>query len=159
MTPDDEDVVVWTWIYSYARSAYGIARGAHVPSMIPGQSRPPKREDMTSFWSEQRPIVVHLLACADVAIACDAQAPDVVWGWACTSGDTVHYVLAKRTAHQAGVSADIYRDLLGDRMQRACGMTHELVDMRRSELRAAGVTLPREWYLDTTWFARQRQAA
>jgi len=172
-TAEDEDFVVSSWIFSYARSRYGVVHGAHIPQAIPGYTKRPTEADWGGFWCEQQPIVVGLIAQADVQIACDPGAPEVIWGWACTSGDTLHYVLAKRSVHRAsaegdsrgvyrattGLSGQIYRALLGDRLKRACGYTHELVDMRRRELRAQGVTVPESWYADTTWFARNRRAA
>ena len=172
-TADDEDFVVSSWIYSYARSRYGVVSGAHIPQALPGYTKRPTEKDWGAFWCEQQPIVCGLIARADVQIACDAGAPNVIWGWACTTGDTVHYVLAKRSVHRAsaendgrgiwrvstGLSGDIYRALLGERLKRACGYTHELVDMRRRELRAQGVTVPESWYCDSTWFERQRRAA
>lgn len=170
---DDEDFVVPSWIYSFARSAYGVASGAHVPQAMPGYTKRPTEADWGGFWCEQHPIVVGLIARAEVVIACDAEQPSIIWGWACTSGDVVHNILVKRSVHRAsaesdgkgvwtvttGLSGDIYRALLGDRLKRACGYTHELVDMRRRELRAQGVAQPRDWYCDSTWFERNRRAA
>lgn len=172
-TDDDRDFVVSSWLFSYARSAYGMARGAHVPSAVPGYSKRPDRAAWDGFWADEEPIVRELVARHDVAIACDPAAPEVIWGWACTSGDTVHYVLAKRSVHAAsakearpgvwevttGLSGDMYRALLGERLTKACGFTHELVDFRRRELRVQGLTQPRGWYADTTWFERQRRGA
>lgn len=172
-TAEDEDFVVSSWIYSYARSQYGVVNGAHIPQAVPGYTKRPKEEDWGAFWVEQQPIVTGLVARADVQVACDAEAPGVIWGWACTTGDVVHYVLAKRSVHRAsadrdergvwrvttGISGDIYRALLGDRLRRTCGYTHELVDMRRAELRTQGIAMPRNWYPDTQWFERNRRAA
>jgi hypothetical protein len=174
-TTDDEDFVVSSWIFSYARSAYGLACGAHVPQALPGYTKRPTEKDWGAFWCEQQPIVCDLLARADVQIACDPGEPSVIWGWACTSGDTVHFVLAKRSVHResaketrpgsgvfevtTGISGDIYRALLGDRLKRACGFTHELVDFRRKELRVQNMLMPRTWFADTTWFERQRRKA
>lgn len=172
-TDDDRDFVVSSWLFSFARSAYGLACGAHVPDAIQGHSKRPEKAAWDAYWQEHEPIVRALVQGEDVTIACDPASPEVVWGWSCTSGDTVHYVLAKRSVHQAsaketrpghwdittGLSGDIYRALLGERLTRACGYTHELVDMRRRELRVQGVTQPRGWYADTTWFERQRRRA
>jgi hypothetical protein len=168
-TDEDEDFVVSSWIYSYARSRYGVVSGAHIPQAMPGYTKRPEESDWGPFWLEQRGVVMGLIKQADVQIAYDEAKPDVIWGWACTSGDTVHYVLVKRSVHRAsaevddrgiarvttGLSGDIYRALLGDRLKRACGYTHELVDMRRRELRVQGVTVPEAWYADTTYFARK----
>lgn len=167
-TDDDGDFVVSSWLYSYARSAYGIAHGYHVTDSVEGLPRRPESARWSEYWARHRPIVLALIAESDVVIACDAGEPDKIWGWACTSADVVHYALVKRSIHRGsaaldergawhvttGLSGDIYRALLGDRLTRACGYTHELVDMRRRELAVQGVRQPREWYADTTWLAR-----
>ena len=172
-TADDEDFVVSSWIYSYARGRYGVVHGAHLPSTVKGESKRPAEEDWGEFWREQQPIVVDLIRRSDVQIACDPGAAGVIWGWCCSSGDTVHHVLVKRSVHRAsvssdtrgiwsvttGLSGDIYRGLLGERLERDCGYTFELVDMRRPELRAQGIQIPRGWFADTTWFERQRRRA
>lgn len=144
-TEDDEDFAVYSWLKSYAHSRYGIERGANVDAS----------PEELAYWAEHRPIVMHLLATCHTVCAVDASDPSVMWGWACTSGDTVHYVVVKRKFHQAGLSGDIYRDLLGTRLSKACAMTHELVDFKRAELRAAGIMLPKAWYFDTTYFGRK----
>lgn len=172
-TTADEDFVVYSWIHSYARSRYGVVMGAHIPQALPGFTKRPVENDWSEFWAEQQPIVVSLLQASDVTIACDPQDPSVIWGWAATSGDTVHYVLAKRGVHRAsaeksdagiwrvttGISGDIYRALLGDRLTKACGYTFELMDFGRPELKAQGVRIPSGWYCDSTWFARQTRRA
>lgn len=165
----DADFVISSWLYSYARSRYGVSVGAHIPraQLRDGVGRP--AEDVwRRFWSEQKAIIEPLAASAHIEVACDAADPMVIWGWACTSGDTVHHVLVKRSVHRAsaaadargvwlpttGLSGEIYRDLLGDRLSRSCGFTFELVDMYRRELRAQGVSMPTHWFADTTYFAR-----
>jgi hypothetical protein len=149
-TDEDNDFVVYSWLKSYAHSAYGISRGAH-------EDRSPEE---LAYWAEQKPVVEALLRGCSVVVACDVGAPHVIWGWACTSDDVVHYVLCKRKVHDVdGLSAQVYRALLGDRLERAVPMTHELVDFRRAGLRAGGVMLPRSWFLDSTWFARNMRRA
>lgn len=165
----DTDFILTSWVNSYARSAYGVARGAHVASPIRGLSSRPRDIDWAAFWTDHKPIVVKLLACSDVTVACDPEAPEVIWGYCCTDGsDTLHQVLVKRSIHRAsaaadesgqwsvttGISGDIYRALLGGMLGRATGYTHDPVDMRRKELRTQGIDVPRSWYPDTTWFAR-----
>lgn len=170
---DDEDFVVPSWINSFARSTYGVQRGAHIPQAIPGYAKRPTEADWNAFWQEQQPIVESLVRSEGVMLAVDAKDPGTIWGWACTSGDTVHNVLVKRSVHRisaekderhiwrvtTGLSGDIYRALLGDRLTRACGYTFDLVDIRRRELVVQGVSLPSKWFCDSTWFARQRRAA
>lgn len=145
---EDEAGVLYLWLKSYARSAYGRARSANLTHSTF------ERE----YWAEQAPLVEALLQCADIEVVCDPDrvraseaGPAVFWGFAATNGDTVHYVCVKRDAVRAGIGADIARDLLGSRLERACGYTHELVEMRPG---GCGVTVPREWFVDSTWFGR-----
>lgn len=146
---EDEDAVLYLWAKSYARSRYGRARGAD------------KGHTQTErvYWADQAPTIEALLNSADVEVVCDPErvttteaGPAVLWGFACTSGDTVHYVCVKRHVAAAGIGGDIVRDLLGSRLERACGYTHELVEMLTG---ACGVRLPRDWYSDSTYIARK----
>ncbi len=144
---EDLDALVYLWCKSYAHSPYGLARGAH---------RTHTPEEL-AYWDAQEPIVKQLLARTDVAVICDPDrvrrgdaGPSVIWAFAATSGDTVHYVCVKRKIAPI-LGADIVRDLLGDRLERACGFTHDLVEMRSG---ACGVRLPRQWYSDSTAIAR-----
>lgn len=147
---EDLDALVYLWCKSYAHSPYGRARGAHLDH-TPGE---------LAYWADQEPVVKRLLSSACVEVACDPDrsrsspaGPAVIWGFAATSGDTVHYVCVKRNvARVPGLGAEIVRSLLGDRLDRACGYTHDLVEMRGSG--ACGVMLPRSWYSDSTQIAR-----
>lgn len=172
MTPDwikrpylpaeDEDALVFLWCTSYMRSHEGVARGAYLERSGGGdESRgsPTVRAAVCELWAEQAPLVTMLLANSDVEVVCDpersrtsAAGPAVIWGFACTSGDVVHYVLVKRNAVKAGLGPDIVRDLLGDRLERPCRFTHELVEMRSG---ACGVKLPRSWGWDSLFLARR----
>jgi hypothetical protein len=58
-----------------------------------------------------------------------------------------------------GISGDIYRALLGDRLRKPCGYTFELVDLGAPALRAQGVRLPLDWFPDLTWHARRSRVA
>lgn len=146
---EDEDGVLSLWLKSYGRSAYGLARGAD-------EHTGPK---VRAYWAEQAPLVEVLLASSEVVVACDPDrvhaselGPAVFYGFACMSGDVVHYVCIKRSAVKAGLGPDIVRDLLDGRLERACGYTHDLVEMRTG---ACGVRLPRDWYSDSTFIARR----
>lgn len=146
---EDEDGVLSLWLKSYARSAYGLARRADETT----------GPHVRAYWAEQAPLVEALLRSADTELVMDPDrvhasehGPAVFYGFACTSGDTVHYVCVKRSAVKAGLGADIVRELLGSRLERPCGYTHELVEMRSG---ACGVRLPRDWYSDSTFLARR----
>lgn len=156
---EDEDALVYLWCTSYLRSCEGMTRGAWRPG-----GRSEDRQDAQvravarEMWAEQAPLVELLLASTDVEVVCDpersvttAAGPAVIWGFACTSGDVVHYVCIKRNVAKV-LGADIVRDLLGDRLERPCTFTHELVEMRT---RACGVALPASWGWDSLWLARR----
>lgn len=146
--PADEDALVYLWLKSWAHSAYGIARGAHKDAT----------QDERDYWADEAPLVEALLRNATVEVVCDPERADysdgqraVLWAFACTTGDVVHWVGVKRSAVKAGIGADVVRDLLGDRLDKACGYTRELVELRTG---ACGVRLPRAWYLDATYVGR-----
>jgi hypothetical protein len=140
MLPMDEDFIVYSWLTSYSRSREGQALGAN-------HEGDAKRR----FWEEHRPIVEALIRTENVEVASDAADPTVIWGWACTSGDTVHYALVKRSLMQADreKSIELVRDLLGDRLDRACPYTREQRDLYLLGL------VPREWYPSSIWFAKR----
>lgn len=129
----DENALVYLWLKSFAHSSYGVAAGAH-------------RDASTAelaYWARHRLVVMPLLESCTVEILCDPEDPNVIWAFAATKGNVVHYVCVKRTFHKEGVSADMVRDLLGDRLTRPCLCSHEL-----PELRQAGLDWPTAWTLD-----------
>lgn len=144
---EDEDGVLYLWCKSYARSRYGTAVGAHM------RHTPEER----AYWAREAPVVERMLALATVEVVCDPErpvrseaGPAVIWAFAATTGDTVHYVCVKRTIAPL-LGAEIVRDLLGDRLDRACPFTYDPTEMRTG---ACGVKLPRDWYPDPSWFGR-----
>jgi hypothetical protein len=158
---EDEDALVYLWCASYLRSLEGIARGAHLEHGRAAEERtsPAVREAARKMWAEQAPLVELLLSTTDVQVVCDPArpltspaGPAVIWGFASTTGDVVHYVCVKRDVVKAGFGADIVRDLLGDRLERACTHTHDLVEMRTG---TCGVRLPRNWGWDSLWLPRR----
>ena len=158
---EDESALVYLWCASYMRSLEGVARGAYLEhgSAEAQKQVPAIRAARRELWAEQAPLVETLLARTDVEVVCDPEratasdaGPAVIWGFACTSGDVVHYVSVKRDAVKAGIGADIARDLLGARLERACTFTHDLVEMRTG---SCGLRLPRSWGWDSLWLARR----
>ncbi len=158
--PEDEDALVFLWCTSYMRSLEGEERGAYLRHGSESNQKavPEVREARRELWAEQAPLVEVLLAKCTVEVVCDPErpvagpdGPAVLWGFACTSGDVVHYVCVKRNVVKAGFGADIVRDLLGSRLQRPCWFTHDLVEMRTG---ACGVRLPGLWGWDSLWLAR-----
>lgn len=126
--------VVFLWLESFWRSRHG------------GGFRFDGGKSV--YWEAHEPRVHRLLARSEVTIACDPQAPAVIWAFSVCEGDTVHYVLAKRRFHREEISADMFRDLLGERLARPCVYTHELVEFRREEVRKRGLEIPESWRLD-----------
>ncbi len=158
---EDENALVALWCGSYMRSLEGIARGAHLEHGRGAEERstPAVREAARKMWAEQAPLVEVLLASTDVEVICDParsvttpEGPAVIWGFAATTGDVIHFVCVKRDAVKAGIGPDIVRDLLGTRLERPCTFTHELVEMRTG---ACGVRLPRSWGWDSLWLPRR----
>lgn len=147
---DDEDCVVSTWLKGFAHSREVSESGldkAHVDGS----------EDERRYWKIHQPIVTALVGSCDVVVACDPErvhsvpgSPAVIWGWACTDGDTVHWVCVKRSAVKAGLGEDIVRDLLGDRLTRVQRTTFDLVDLSRMKL------IPPSWKRDRGWLSALR---
>ena len=145
----DEKGIMYLWLKSFAHSRFGRCKGASV-SNTPAERR---------YWSEQAPVVEYLLANAETTVAADPDRPDVIWAFACTSGDNVvHYATVKRQVISTvgeDFGAEIMRDLLGERLEKTCFMTHEIVWGQ------TGLEMPRRasdqkalWVLDPTWFGR-----
>ena len=162
---DDEDAIVPLWCASYMRSVEGIARGAHKPHGLAEEAKqdPEVRAATRKMWDEHAPLVEWLLRNADVEVICDperprasAAGPAVIWGFACTSGDVIHYISIKRkTAQVPGLAAELVRDLLGSRLERPCTFTHELVEMHSGRW---GLGIPRSWGWDSLWLPRRLAA-
>lgn len=142
--PADEDGLVYLWLKSFAHSRYGKSLGAEVDAS-PGEM---------AYWREHRTIVMRLLREAETRLIVDPEDPGVFWGFACCSGDVVHYVLAKRRFHREGMSASMFRELLGERLGKAASFTHELVEFKRAEVVKAGLSVPSKWVYDPYWLAR-----
>ena len=158
--PEDESALVYLWCKSYMRSLEGVERGCYNPydRGDAQKSVVEVREAQRQLWAEQAPLVEVLLRRADVEVLCDPErvyaseaGPAVIWGFACTSGDTIHYVCVKRDAVKVGLGPEMVQDLLGSRLQRPCWFTHDLVEMRTG---SCGVKLPRTWGWDSLWLAR-----
>jgi hypothetical protein len=137
----DEAFVLHSWVTSYMRGRAGRALRAC------GAKRSAEGERM--FWRDHRAIVLGLLSRASTVVACDAERAShtdsgepVFFGFATCEGDLVHYAFVKRSASAVGLGRDLARDLLGDRLDRACGYTFEQVDLRRLGM------LPSSWYFD-----------
>lgn len=139
----DEDGVVYLWLKSFAHSRYGRALGAHVP----------RSEAELRYWAEHRQVVMRLLTEAQTLVVCDPEAESVIWGFATTQPEVVHYVSCKRSFHREGLSVEMIRQLLGPLLGKPCVMTHELVELCREELRGK-LSIPSTWRHDPYWLAR-----
>lgn len=137
--PLDEDFIVSTWLMSYSRSREGYHAGAM-----------PKSQARTAFWDAHRPVVELLARSADVEVICDDEDPNVVYAWACTSGDVVHGCIVKREYERADPEGarEMVRELLGERLDRACPYTYFPYDLQLLKL------LPRDWYPAAAWLAQ-----
>lgn len=156
-TSEDEDGLVYLWLKSYAHSPENIIRGAHKdhsPAEI-------------AYWAEHAPIVEALIRSATTEVLCDPQrvhatsaGPAQIYAFACTTGDVVHWVGVKRKYARdpelKDLCVDMVRDLLGERLERACTYSHELVEMGwPNKPGKCGTAIPRGWRLDRWWVARQ----
>lgn len=111
MKRSDLHFIASTWLLSFSRSKYARGMGH-------------------AFKALHKPVVNHLIETADITVACNTDAEDVILGWLCTGGpDVVHYIVAKKTLHRAGVSSHLLKDMLGDRMHRRCRYTHHLIEL------------------------------
>lgn len=161
---EDEDALVYLWTKSYERSEEGKARGAFVPGPDSPRDNPAIRAASRAMWAEQAPLVEVLLRSVDVEVICDparplrtAEGPAVIWAFAATTGDVVHYVCVKRDIAKV-IGADIVRDLLGSRLERPCTFTHQLVEMLPPDRYSGppcGVRVPRNWGWDSLWLPRR----
>lgn len=155
---------MFLWTASYLRGLEGVERGAHVREVPIRESLGSAyvRENTRELWAEQAPLVERMLAApwVDTEVVCDpervrttAAGAAVIWGFASTTGDVVHYLCIKRDAVKAGFGPDIVRDLLGDRLERPCTYTHDLVELRTG---SCGVKLPRNWNWEwSLWLPRR----
>ncbi len=151
----DEDGIVYLWLKSYAHARHNVERGANRDSS----------DAERRYWREHAPVVELLLKCAQTDVLCDPErvhasdaGPPVILAFACYSDDAVHYVSVKRQYARAGFGAEMVRELLGDRLTKSMGFTHELVEMtpkRRDAAPAVGVAVPDRWYDDRHWVTRQ----
>lgn len=156
----DEDGVVFLWLKSYAHTRENVARGANRDGS----------ESERRYWREHAPIVECLLhsGVASTEVLCDparvrasSEGPPVIMAFACTTGDVVHYVSVKRAYAREGFGPEMVSDLLGDRLERACSYSHELVEMRAVRDRRSGVErvpcglhVPTTWHPDAWWLSR-----
>lgn len=145
LAPEDTRDVVKLWLESWWHSAYA--------------RREYRREDgKRAFQEEHGPRLRAILHRAECRILCANENPDVYYAFAVVEGaDIVHTVFAKRSFHREGLSADCIRDLLADRLDTACTVTHELVEWQRNEL-IAQLPYPKDWRYNPYWTPRKEAA-
>lgn len=159
--PEDEDALVYLWLKSFAHARHNTARGAHFE----------RSDDELDFWDSHAPIVEWLLRSkgTETWVLCqpgrDVHAegkPAVIYGFSCVGpGDVVHAHVIKRK--YAEFASDMSRSLLGDRLERAQVMSHELPEMRERRdptngtrlVPRCGVSVPPRWVYDPYWLTKQ----
>lgn len=124
-TAADANGVIYIWLKSHAHSSFGRARGAQHDGT----------DEERAYWSEHRPVVLRCIEYGETVVLADTDCPEVIWAFACTRGDTVHYVAVKRRFKDEAEA--MFRDLLGDRLDRAVTYTHDLT--------GTGLSVPRAW--------------
>lgn len=128
--PGDEGFVVESWLISHGESSYS----RHVRSLT--------GHDVDTYWNLHRPIVLRLLQTAQISVLCVPAKPEVILGWAASSGPLMlHYALCKRSLHREGLAAEAFGRLLGARLSRPQLVTHELVDLHKEPR----ITAPKTW--------------
>lgn len=125
----DENAVVYLWLKSFAHSPHGRSLGADLDGS----------DAERAYWAAHRLVVGGLLVKADTQVLCDPEAPGVIWAFACTKGnDVIHYAVVKRRFR--GESAAMFSALLGDRFERPCTLTHDMI--------GTGLCVPSSWRLN-----------
>lgn len=124
----DEAGVLYLWLKSFAHSPFGKGRGAHIDAS----------EEERTYWAEHRLVVLSLLGSADTQVLCDPEAPGVIWAFACTKDNVVHYAVVKR--HFKEHALEMFAALFGDRMEKHCHLTHDML--------GTGFRVPMTWRLN-----------
>lgn len=150
MGPEHEDGVVYCWLKSYAHSRYGKSVGANADGS----------EGETRYWQAHRPVVMDLVRNGNVSLIVDPKVPTTFWAFLCAQGTKVHYLLAKRNFHRAGLAGEMFTALLGGRLKESQVYTHELVELTARDV---GIEMPGAWTYDPSdWTGRvlcQHQAS
>lgn len=148
--PEDEPCLVSMWMKAFAH-AREVDEAGFSGASVDGSPAE------IQYWKTHQPIVESLVRACEVRVLCDPErstyepgSPAVIWGWSCTSDDTVHWVAIKRSAVKAGLGEDIARALLGDRLEREQRTTFELVDLSRLKM------IPAAWKFDRQWLRSLR---
>lgn len=142
--PSDENCLVSMWCKSHAHSR-------EVREILPNANIDGSQDEIR-HWRVHQPIVEALVHSCDVRVAVDplrvhgtTSLPAVILGWACMSGEAVHWVAVKRSVVRAGLGDELVRDMLGDRLDRVQTTTFELVDLAKLKMIPALWTRDREW--------------
>ncbi len=109
----DANGIVYLFLKSFAHSPHGRERSAHLDGS----------QGERSYWEEHRQTVMHLLDTASTVVLCDPEAPGVIWAFAITSPNVVHYALVKRRFKD--LAPDMFAALLGDFTDTDANFTHD----------------------------------
>ncbi len=122
----DTNGIVYIFLKSFAHSSFGRALGAHVDGS----------DAERAYWAQHKEVVLRLLEHADTRVLCDAEAPEVIWAFACTKEpNIVHYAVCKRRFR--GQSGEFFQALLGDKFDKPCMYTHST--------EGTGLQVPASW--------------
>ena len=143
----DREFVGYHWACSYAKS--WLAQHTRVD-----RSDAARDTERRRFVEQERPrIEWHLSRLQDtVTLLVDREHADIIYGFACATGDVVHYAMVKRDVARLehNLNRKLFKMMLGDRLTRPCAYTSQLVDMEMAQV------LPRYWYIDGGWYFRER---
>lgn len=94
-TFDDVPFVMDSWLRSFGKGRTWVFRGV----------------DGARFYDNHRKIVEELVARSFVLVACLAEVPDALLGWACAEKDCLHYMYVKNKYRRKGVATEMLKSV------------------------------------------------
>lgn len=132
MAPTDVNLVLSTWLKSYAKSQ----ETRHDYCDRDRETREVIRDRRGQYFVDYEPVVKAILARSQVICACLPDTPDAVLGWMCIEEGTLHYVAVKSRWRGLGIAGK----LLGGLEPMPLGYTH-MTDHALEKLR-----IPDHWH-------------
>lgn len=152
----DIEGVVPLWLESAWRSTYARAFRCDDPACrrCDRNVHSTRFEDISRCAAKQDYWLIHakrvrqLVARSQVRIACDEMEHASILGFCVVEANTLHFLMAKRWCHGAGLTVELFGRLLGEDYSRPLAYTHEIVDLRRDDVKASGWKIPGNWRHD-----------
>lgn len=64
----------------------------------------PRHIDSATYYANHQSVIQRLLTLCDVKIACASDDENLILGWCCVDGSTVHYVFVKEQYRKLGIA-------------------------------------------------------